>query len=218
MESDRQRVLSKPILASSADPGVWVSATGSRRMVPKTHQRTEVRRYGRYGVFHRDRHLDRLLGGLRIGDNLVWEMDSGAYTDRFIERFAHHSLSAGHNLIYVSFNRSPMTIARKLFPLPNQENITLLDCFTSGKGGDDSTFTRFYDLDHLGKIDVIRVEDPADVSRFTEALNDIEEEKGEGTRYVFDSMTGMQDLWGDEAKTYRMFTSSCPKLYDLDTI
>lgn len=164
-------------------------------------------------------YLDDLLGGLRIGDNLVWETDAGAYVDLFAERFAHHSLAAGHSLIYVSFNRSPMAIVKKLSGLPNQQNITLLDCFTSGKGDNDTTFVRFYESgEHVGGINVIRVDNPSDVSQFTEALNNLEEEKGEGARYIFDSMTGMQDLWGDEAKTYRFFTYSCPRLYDLNTI
>jgi transcriptional regulator with XRE-family HTH domain len=67
-------------------------------------------------------------------------------------------------------------------------------------------------------MNVIRVDSPADVFQFREVLNDIEEKKGAGTRYIFDSVTGMQDLWGDEVKTYRFFTYSCPRLYDLDTI
>ncbi len=165
------------------------------------------------------KHLDRLLGGLHIGDNLVWETDAGAYVDLFVDKFARHSLSAGHNLIYVSFNRSPMTIVKKLSGLPNQKNITLLDCFTSGKGDNDATFTRFYTTrDYACGINVVKVNDPANVSQFTKILNKVEEEKGEGTRYIFDSMTGMQTLWGDEVKTYKFFTYSCPRLYDLNTV
>lgn len=164
-------------------------------------------------------YLDRLIGELRIGDNVVWETDAGAYVDLFLDKFQRHSLSSGHNLIYVSFNRSPMTMVKKLSELPNQENITLLDCFTSGKGDNDATFTRFYESDdHSHKIDVIRVNDPMDVSKFTKTLNEVEEEMGEGARYVFDSMTGMQDLWDSDSKTYRFFTYSCPRLYDLNTV
>jgi len=50
------------------------------------------------------------LGGLKIGDNVVWEADAGAYIDLFVEKFSQHSLSDGHNLVYVSFNKSPATI------------------------------------------------------------------------------------------------------------
>jgi transcriptional regulator with XRE-family HTH domain len=164
-------------------------------------------------------YLDRLIGELRIGDNVVWETDAGAYVDLFLDKFQRHSLNSGYDLIYVSFNRSPMTMVKKLSELPNQESITLLDCFTSGKGDNDATFTRFYESDdHSHKIDVIRVDNPMDVSQFTKVLNEVEEQKGEGARYVFDSMTGMQDLWDGESKTYRFFTYSCPRLYDLNTV
>ena len=41
---------------------------------------------------------------------------------------------------------------------------------------------------------------------------------GEGTRYIFDSLTGMQHLWEDETKTYQFFTYACPRLFDLKTV
>jgi Nif-specific regulatory protein len=37
-------------------------------------------------------------------------------------------------------------------------------------------------------------------------------------RYVFDSLTGMLDLWGDEENVVRFFGHICPRLYDLNTI
>ena len=164
-------------------------------------------------------YLDSLLGGLRIGDNVVWETDAGAYVELFLEKFEHHSLDAGHNLIYVSFNRSPTTMSERLSALPNLGNITLLDCFTSGKGGNDPTFTKFYESRNRRRgINAIRVDNPMNVSEFTGILNDLEEKNGEGTRYIFDSMTGMQALWGGEAKAYGFFTYACPRLYDLNTV
>lgn len=164
-------------------------------------------------------YLDHLLGGLKIGDNVVWEADAGAYIDLFVEKFSQHSLSDGHNLVYVSFNKSPATIIKKLSKLPNHHKITLLDAFTSGKGDNDPTFARFYELrEQSHAINVIKVDNPADVLHFTKILNEIEEKSGEGAMYVFDSITGMQDLWGDEVKTYKFFTYACPRLYDLNTV
>ena len=164
-------------------------------------------------------YLDSLLGGLLIGDNVVWETDAGAYLELFLEKFERHSLDAGHNLIYVSFNRSPTTMSERLSALPNPANITLLDCFTSGKGGDDPTFTRFYEPKSRRRgINAIKVNNPMNVPEFTETLNDLEEKKGEGTRYIFDSMTGMQALWGGETRAYDFFTYACPRLYDLNTV
>ncbi len=163
-------------------------------------------------------YLDQLLGELRIGDNIVWETEAGSYVDMFVEKFAIYSLFSSHKLVYISFNRSPATMIKKLAKLPNHEYITLLDCFTSGKGDNDPTFNKFYEDNHHESIKTIKVENPTDVSNFIKVLNEIEEISGEGARYIFDSLTGMQDLWGDEAKTYKFFTYACPRLYDLNTV
>ncbi|MGB9596633.1 MAG: RAD55 family ATPase, partial [Candidatus Poribacteria bacterium] len=164
-------------------------------------------------------YLDNLIGGLRFGDNVVWEAGVGSYLDLFVEKFSRQSLIEGHNLVYVSFNRSPTTIIRKLLALPNHHKITLVDAFTSGKGDNDPTFTRFYENKDISyPINTIKIDNPADISYFTKSINEIEEKNGEGTRYVFDSITGMQDLWGDEVKTYKFFTYACPRLYDLNTV
>ncbi len=164
-------------------------------------------------------YLDKLIGGLRFGDNVVWETTAGSYIDLFVTKFSHQSLNEGHNLVYVSFNRSPATIIKKLSELPNHHKITLVDAFTSGKGDNDTTFTRFYNnTAPQDSINVIKIDRPDDVSHFTKAINSVEEKNGEGTRYIFDSITGMQDLWGDEVKTYKFFTYACPRLYDLNTV
>ena len=164
-------------------------------------------------------YLDNLLGGLRRGDNLVWETEAGTYIDLFAEKFIHHSLNLAHSVVYVSFNRSPMTISQRLKEFPNLRNLTLVDCFTSGKGNNDQTFSRFYSM-HKDSFEhsVVQIEQPDDISNFKEVLNRIEEEKGGGTRYIFDSLTGMQALWNDETKTYRFFTYACPRLFDLKTV
>jgi transcriptional regulator with XRE-family HTH domain len=65
---------------------------------------------------------------------------------------------------------------------------------------------------------VTKIEDPRNIERFTATLNAIEDKLPPGARYVFDSLTGMQDLWGDESETHRFFTYMCPRLYDLGTV
>jgi transcriptional regulator with XRE-family HTH domain len=35
---------------------------------------------------------------------------------------------------------------------------------------------------------------------------------------VFDSLTGMQDFWGEENATHQFFTYMCPRLFDLGTV
>jgi transcriptional regulator with XRE-family HTH domain len=122
-------------------------------------------------------------------------------------------------VIYVSFNVSPSTLTKRLAHLQNLEDLTLLDCFTSGKGNNDPLFAQFYEKERQGfEGSVVRVENPKDYSQFRVAVDRMEIEKGVGVRYIFDSLTGMQDIWGDENVTYKFFTSSCPRLYDLQTV
>lgn len=161
--------------------------------------------------------LDNLSDSLYIGDNVVWEVESGTLSGVFIQHFIGQSFRDRQNVIYVSFNRSPQTILASLTEFLNPEHFVLVDCFTSGKGKNDQTFVRFYE--HVPEnLHLVRIENPKDIEQFTQALNSIEEGLHKGVRYVFDSLTGMQDLWGNEDDTYKFFTHMCPRLYDLGTV
>jgi transcriptional regulator with XRE-family HTH domain/KaiC/GvpD/RAD55 family RecA-like ATPase len=164
-------------------------------------------------------YLDHLLGFLKTGDNVIWEVEAGTYIEIFLQRFIEHNLRNGYKVVYVSLNVSPSTLTKRLSYLPGLENLSILDCFTSGKGNNDPLFTQFYQKDKEGfRGSVVKVENPKDTSQFRVAMDRIEIEKGAGVRYIFDSLTGMQDIWGDENVTYKFFTYSCPRLYDLQTI
>ena len=163
--------------------------------------------------------LDHLLGFLKTGDNVIWEVEAGTYVEIFLHRFVEHSLKNGSKVVYVSFNASPSTLSKSFQGLSELGNLTILDCFTSGKGNDDPIFSRFYEKEERGfDGHVVRVANPRNVPQFRVAMDRIEVEKGSGIRYVFDSLTGMQDIWGDESATFKFFTYSCPRLYDLQTI
>jgi transcriptional regulator with XRE-family HTH domain/KaiC/GvpD/RAD55 family RecA-like ATPase len=159
--------------------------------------------------------LDILIDGYSVGDNVVWEVESGTAYSVFIRNFISRSFKDKQKVIYVSFNRSPQTVMNDLSTLLSAEHFTLIDCFTSGKGKNDNTFLKFYEKPSPG---VVRIEDPRDINRFTSTLNTIEDKLPPGARYVFDSLTGMQDLWGDENDTHRFFTYMCPRLFDLGTV
>ncbi len=164
-------------------------------------------------------YLDHLLGFLKTGDNVIWEVEAGTYIEIFLQRFIEQNLKSGYKLVYVSFNASPSTLTKRLTHLPHLEYLTILDCFTSGKGNSDPLFSQFYEKEKEGfKGSVIKVENPKDLSQFRVAMDRIEIEKGPGVRYIFDSLTGMQDIWGDENVTHKFFTYSCPRLYDLQTV
>jgi len=163
--------------------------------------------------------LDQLLGQLRIGENVVWEVDAGTRVEAFTRAFLESSLKEGCTVVYVSFNHSPVTMREKLGDLFAGPKFILVDCFTDGKGHGDPVFARFYDKPAARDLaHVVRVTSPADITEFTQAINEIEGKAGVGARYVFDSLTGMQDLWADSTRAYRFFTYACPRLYDLKTI
>ena len=160
--------------------------------------------------------LDILIDGFSIGDNVVWEIEAGSSSDVFIRSFIARSFHDEQKVIYISFNRSPQTVLQGLGAIVSPDHFTLIDCFTAGKGKNDSTFMKFYEK--AQPATVIKIEDPRNIERFTATLNAIEDKLPPGARYVFDSLTGMQDLWGDENATHRFFTYMCPRLYDLGTV
>ncbi|MEW6068874.1 MAG: helix-turn-helix domain-containing protein [Nitrospirota bacterium] len=162
--------------------------------------------------------LDSLIDSAHIGDNVVWETESGTSEDIFIQKFISQSLSENKDIIYVSFNRSPQSILLHIKIKEHIEKLTILDCFTSGKGKSDRAFLKFYENNKQSAPHVIKVNRPGDISFFSETVNSIQDKLSEGARYIFDSLTGMQDLWGDESNTYKFFTYMCPRLYDLGTV
>jgi len=161
-------------------------------------------------------NLDRLIDSFYSGDNVVWQVDSGVPYNIYIQNFIRQSFDESQKIIYVSFNRSPQSILKSVENIFNPDHFTLIDCFTSGKGNNDQTFAKFYDKPC--DINIVKIDNPLDIKQFTKTLNSIEDSLPPDARYVFDSLTGMQDLWGDENRTYRFFTYMCPRLYDLNTV
>ncbi len=153
------------------------------------------------------------------GDNVVWEVDSGAPVDRFVSSFLAASEGQGLAVTYVSFNRSPQTVFRAYGEGMSPGAFQLIDCFSSGKGNNDKVFLDFYESgDERTRGSVIHVRNPSDPAELDKALTGAGTAAGAGTRYIFDSLTGMLDLWGDEDIVLRFFGHICPRLFDLSTI
>jgi two-component system NtrC family response regulator len=163
--------------------------------------------------------VDRAIGGVISGDNLVWEIDSGVAGDHFISSFVSACEQGGIPVVYVSFNRSPQTIASKYARLMSPGRFSLIDCFSSGKGNSDEMFLKFFDDPARNAVHApVHIADPADPARLEQALIDAGTRDGRSANYVFDSLTGMLDLWGDENRVVRLFGHLCPRLYDLSTL
>jgi transcriptional regulator with PAS, ATPase and Fis domain len=163
--------------------------------------------------------VDKAIGGVIAGDNLVWEIDSGVAGDHFISSFVHSCEKNEIPVVYVSFNRSPQTIAAKYARFMSPGRFSLIDCFSSGKGNSDEMFLKFFDDPiHNAVHAPVHIADPSDPSRLEQAIIDVGTRGGRSANYVFDSLTGMLDLWGDENRVVRLFGHLCPRLYDLSTL
>ncbi len=164
--------------------------------------------------------MDKAIDGVMPGDNLVWEIDSGVAGDHFVSRFVKACEDGGIPVVYVSFNRSPQTIAAKYARLMSPGRFSLIDCFSSGKGNSDEMFLKFFDDPARNAVHApVHIADPADPAVLEQALVDVGTRGGgQSANYIFDSLTGMLDLWGDENRVVRLFGHLCPRLYDLSTI
>ncbi len=163
--------------------------------------------------------LDRLLGGLFIGDNVVWHDDSGSLASAFCLNFVETSLALQKPVIYVSFDRSPKNLLDKLGALGESPDLTILDGFTCGKGACSPIFMKFYEEpDSEQRCSVELIEKPRDTDYFNEVLYGVHESMHGDVRLIFESLTGMQEIWGGEEAILNFYSHSCPRLYELDTI
>ncbi|MBW2568209.1 MAG: helix-turn-helix domain-containing protein [Deltaproteobacteria bacterium] len=164
-------------------------------------------------------HLDILLGGLYIGDNVVWYDDTGSLAYVFCLNFIQASQTQNKPLIYVSFDRSPKNLLEKLGSLAENQNLIILDCFTYGKGEGADIFLKFYEKgSSKWPCRIIKVNEPRKVDQVTGAFYGIHGTMKGDVRFVFESLTGMQELWGGEEHIVKFYSHSCPRLYELNTI
>jgi transcriptional regulator with XRE-family HTH domain/KaiC/GvpD/RAD55 family RecA-like ATPase len=162
--------------------------------------------------------LDRLLGGLFIGDNVVWHDAAGSLASVFCLNFIRHSQAQGKPIIYVTFDRSPKNLLDKLGRLADYPDLTLLDCFTHGKGSGSPVFLKFYEGKKKKTCRIVSVAQPRDQHQVMEALYGIHATMKGDVRFVFESLTGMGELWGGEEPIIQFYAHSCARLYELNTI
>ncbi|NTV41738.1 MAG: helix-turn-helix domain-containing protein [Syntrophobacteraceae bacterium] len=162
--------------------------------------------------------LDKILGGLFIGDNVVWHDDSGSLASVFSQNFMQASQAQDRPIIYVSFDRSPRNLLEKLGTLAENPSLTILDCFTCGKGASSSIFLRFYNETTAFPCRILRVEEPRKMDRVMDTLYEVHGELQGDVRLVFESITGMQEVWGGEEHILNFYSHSCPRLYELNTV
>ncbi|MEJ2724279.1 MAG: helix-turn-helix domain-containing protein [Deltaproteobacteria bacterium] len=163
--------------------------------------------------------LDRLLGGLFIGDNVIWHDDAGSLASVFCLNFIQASQAQGRPIIYTSFDRSPKNLLDQLGTLSDNPMLTILDCFTNGKGARSPVFLKFYEgKGKRPQCRLIRVEEPRNLDQVIDALYGTHAAMEGDVRFVFESITGMEELWGGEEQVLRFYSHSCPRLYELNTV
>ncbi len=164
-------------------------------------------------------YLDRLLGGLYIGDNVVWQDDAGSLASVFCLNFIQASQAQNKSIIYFSFDRSPKNLLEKLGHLADYKQLTIVDCFTHGKGEGSDVFLNFYEKDNVKyPCRIISLNDPRKADSVLDAFFEIYKTMTGDVRLVFESLTGMQELWGGEEYIINFYSHSCPLLYELNTI
>jgi len=163
--------------------------------------------------------LDKLLDELYIGDNVVWHDDAGSLAAVYCLNFIQASQAQNKPLIYASFDRSPRNLIEKLGSLAKNRKLIILDCFTHGKGAGSEVFLKFYDNNTLEwPCQVVKVDEPRQMNQVMDALYGIHGTLEGDVRFVFESLTGMQELWGGEQHIINFYSHSCPRLYELNTI
>ena len=161
--------------------------------------------------------LDRLLDGLLIGDNVIWHDHAGSLAEVFSLNFIKSSRDQKKPLIYASFDRSPKNLVDKLGALADYPELIILDCFTAGKGERSEVFTKFYD-EQAARLPfrLELMENPRNVAEFSERLYDLHSTLSGDVRLVFESLTGMAELWGGEEAIVEFYSRACPRLYELE--
>ena len=163
--------------------------------------------------------LDQLLDGLYIGDNVVWHDEAGSLAHVFCLNFIQASQAQKKPIIYVSFDRSPKNLLDKLGELAQNRQLIILDCFTYGKGAGSEVFLKFYEKrKNEWPCQITLVDNPRKVDQVMDTLYGIHGTLEGDVRFVFESLTGMQELWGGEQHLLNFYSHSCPRLYELNTI
>ncbi len=164
-------------------------------------------------------HLDRILDGLHIGDNVIWYDDAGSLASEFCLKFLQSSKAEKSPIIYVSFDRSPKNLLSKLGPIAKTNLLTIVDCFTFGKGAGSDVFLEFYNNKNRQRYEcsIITVNNPRNSDSVIDSFYSIHEKLDGNVRFIFESLTGMEALWGEDSLV-QFYSHSCPRLYELNTI
>jgi len=128
------------------------------------------------------RGLDEVIQGLRLGDNVVWQVDDLPDYIFFAEPFIEHALQEGRKCLYIRFAPHPPVLQSR------------------------------------AGLEVIEVDPSQGFDHFSREVNNIIEERGKETFYVFDNISSLVVEWATDELLANFFQVACPYLFELDTI
>ncbi|MBN2028089.1 MAG: phosphoenolpyruvate synthase [Actinobacteria bacterium] len=128
------------------------------------------------------RGLDEVIQGLRLGDNVVWQVDDLLDYIFFAEPFIERALKEGRECLYVRFAPHPPV------------------------------------LQPHARLEVVEVDPGQGFDYFSREVNNIIEERGKETFYVFDNISSLVVEWATDELLANFFQVACPYLFELDTI
>ncbi len=166
--------------------------------------------------------LDQLLeGGLFLGENVVWEVESATFAREFLYNFMKQGIADGNQVLYLDFIYPPQALMLQLKYLINtlpegwENKLLVLDCFSESSGQGELVFVDFYDK---APSWIRRVPSSKDPEQFHRFFGRIEREfVTPGSRLVFNSLSLMEHVWGNEA-VKAFFSHVCPALYAYQTL
>jgi pyruvate, water dikinase len=126
--------------------------------------------------------LDRVLCGLRAGDNVVWGVDSIEAYLRLVIPYEAAARSRNRRVIYFRFAPHP--------PI-----------FDEGSG-----------------LEIHHADPTLGFEPFVREIHRVIEDCGEGTVYIFDSISCLADVWFSDQALGNFFMLTCPRLRDLQTV
>lgn len=163
--------------------------------------------------------LDQILGGLFIGDNVIWYDHAGSLAPVFCLNLIETADRRSQPVIYAGFDRSPKNLMEKLGRLSASPTLTVLDGFTHGKGAGADVFLQYYQSrSPAERARLICLNQPRRPKQFLDALYEAVHAAGGDVRLIFESLTGMQELWGGEEHVIRFYFRAYPRLWELNTI
>lgn len=152
--------------------------------------------------------VDDLVDGLRVGDNVVWIAPRRLWPS-LIGPFVEQTIARG--LCYVTVDSTPEEVLRRV-PEARTEKLTMVDFHSAAADGTASAASMA-----VPDVDLRAPEDPRDLGSAQLLMKELEDQLEPGIGYVFDSLTGMQQMWDAEG-ALSFFLAHCPRLYDLDTV